>query len=380
MRSTTSPKSNFQFIVRMSQLMLLVTLAVGQGGQVQESRADKQESNKAAEQIHIPNRAPTPLFKGAQGKQKTEIQFDPATRMVTMKLLVQDPNSYFIPNIRRENFVVYENRVHQQIAAVEIEHASVSLGLLMEFGGRTPGLNRLLGQEVSNAGRQLLQLLDQQDKLAVWKYGDKVEKIADFSQPRDRLESLFYGLGTPEFSESNLYDALILTLDQMSAVPGRKAIILISSGSDSFSKASYQDALKAAGESDCPIYVISIARTLRDLAELHGPTGSAGRVDWEKAEKQLQEIARASGGRAYSPETTVDLSAIYDDVMENLKVRYVITYHSSIEDMNSPRTVRVELVNPTTGKPLQIVDSNGRTVRASVLVQSTYLPNPAFGR
>jgi VWFA-related protein len=300
--------------------------------------------------------------------------------MVTMKLLVQDPNSYFIPNIRRENFVVYENGVRQQIAAVDIEHAPVSLGLLMEFGGRTPGLNRLLGQEVSNAGHQLLEVLDRQDKLAIWKYGDKVEQLADFSQPRDSLPSLFYGLGTPEFSETNLYDALIFTLDQMRGVPGRKAIVLISSGLDSFSKASYQDGLKAAGESDCPIYVISIARTLRDLSELHGPTSPAGRVDWEKAEKQLQEIARASGGRAYSPETTVDLSAIYDDVMENLKIRYLITYRSSTEDMNLPRTIHVELVNPTTGKPLQIVDSNGRTVRASVVVQSTYLPNGGSGK
>jgi hypothetical protein len=118
----------------------------------------------------------------------------------------------------------------------------------------------------------------------------KSKKLADFSQPRDSLQSLFYGLGTPEFSETNLYDALIYTLDQMRGVHGRKAISLISSGLDSFSKASYQDGLKAAGESDCPIYLISIARTLRDLSELHGLTSPAGRVDWEKAEKQLRKL------------------------------------------------------------------------------------------
>src|SRR6202790_388669 len=82
--------------------------------------------------IQIPNRSATSLFQGQQGKQKTEIHFDPATGMVTLKLLVQDPSGFFIPNIRRENFVVYENGVRQQIAAVEIEHASVSLGLLIE--------------------------------------------------------------------------------------------------------------------------------------------------------------------------------------------------------------------------------------------------------
>src|ERR1700693_5879448 len=97
---------------------------------------------KKAGQIRIPTQAANPLFAGKQGKQKTEISFDPATRMVTLKFLVQDPNGYFIPNIRRDNFVVYENDVRQQIATVEVEHAPVSLGLLMECGGRHPSLNK----------------------------------------------------------------------------------------------------------------------------------------------------------------------------------------------------------------------------------------------
>jgi hypothetical protein len=48
-----------------------------------------------------------------------------------------------------------------------------------------------------------------------------------------------------------------------------------------------------------------------------------------KAQNPLQEIARASGGRAYAPENMIDLSATYDDKVEDLKVRYVITYRSS---------------------------------------------------
>ena len=105
-----------------------------------------------------------------------------------------------------------------------------------------------------------------------------------------------------------------------------------------------------------------------------------GRIDWEKADKELQNMAMASGGRAYSLQNTIDLSAVYDDVMENLKTRYVITYRSSTKDMASSRTVRVELVNPRTGAPLQIVDASGRPVHASVIVQSSYLPNAASSK
>jgi hypothetical protein len=99
------------------------------------------------------------------------------------------------------------------------------------------------------------------------------------------------------------------------------------------------------------------------------------RIDWSKAQNQLQEIARASGGRAYAPENMIDLSATYDDRMENLKVRYVITDRSSSDgDLSIPRTVRVELVNPSNGEPLEIVDLNGKTIRARVVVQERNTP------
>jgi len=100
-------------------------------------------------------------------------------------------------------------------------------------------------------------------------------------------------------------------------------------------------------------------------------------VDWDKLEHQLQEIARISGGRAYTPSNTIQLSPVYDDVMENLKVRYVITYKSNNVDASAPRTVRVELVDTQTGGPLVIRDANGRIVRASVILQENYVPNPA---
>ena len=154
-------KYHCRFVVLLLQVLLLI--AQSQGWQSRGS-TDRQNSSQSAEQIHVPNRAPNPLFKSQQGRQKTEIQFDPETGMVTMKLLVQDPNGYFIPNIRRDNFVVYENGARQQIEEVEIEHPPVSVGLLLEFGGRAPGFNRLLGEQVSSTGRQLLDELGHQEQ------------------------------------------------------------------------------------------------------------------------------------------------------------------------------------------------------------------------
>jgi hypothetical protein len=159
----------------------------------------------------------------------------------------------------------------------------------------------------------------------------------------------------------------------MRPVTGRKATIVISSGIDTFSKASHETAVEAARRSDAPIYAISLAQILRDAAHLHGEAHPG--VDWKAAENRLHEIAQASGGRLYSPASSIDLSPIYDDLMENLKVRYVITYTSPKHgDAVAARTVRVELVDPKTGKPLQIVDANGRPVRVSAIAEVSYSP------
>jgi len=88
----------------------------------------------------------------------------------------RDPNGYFIPNIRRESFVVYENNARQQNATVEIEHAPVTLAVLMEYGGRYQALNKALGDEVPRAAHQLLDEIGRQDRIAVWRYGDRVER------------------------------------------------------------------------------------------------------------------------------------------------------------------------------------------------------------
>jgi VWFA-related protein len=347
------------------------------------SQADNSQNigRASSGEIQVPARPSSPLFKGTQGKQNTEIHFDPATQMVTIKLLVQDPNGYFIPNVRRENFAVYENGVRQQNPTVEVEHAPVSMGLLVEFGGRSPLMNRDLGEEMTSEGDELLDVAGRDDSLAVWKYNDAVQKLSDFSKDKQKLKTVFLGLGTPEISETNLYDAVIFTLREMRPVTGRKAILLISSGNDTFSKARYEDALQAATESDTPIYALSLGQRLRRAAELHSHAGPLAQIDWTKAEKTLEEISKASGGRTYVPQDTLDVSPIYDDLLEHLKVRYVITYTSSSNaDLNTPRKIRVELIDPKTGGPLRIVDANGKSVRANVVVQDSYTPAAASAR
>ena len=236
-------------------------------------------------------------------------------------------------------------------------------------------MNRQMGDEVARAAQQLLDELGPEDKVTFWKYSDQVQKLADASQSRDAVKTELITMGTPAVSETNLYDAILATVAEMRPVRGRKAIVLITSGIDTFSRAHYEDARKAAEESDSPIYVLSLTQVLRRI--LQRQDGPLVTIGWNQVEHQLQETARVSGGRAYTPLDTSQLSPVYGDVMENLKVRYLITYKSNNVDANAPRTVRVELVDTQTGGPLVIRDANGRIVRATAILQEHYVPSPA---
>ena len=362
-------------------LPVLFSVLINSAGilDAQEPSGANQQSGQEAP-VSVPNRAASPLYKGEQGTQKSEIEFAPLSRTVTVKFQVEDPNGYFLPNIRPDNFAVYEDGVQQKNLTVDVEHAPVTVALLLEFGGRYHELNQTTGREVTQVCRQFLDRLHSDDKVAIFAYNGKLETLADFNQPRDADNSALDQLGTPPESELNFYDALIETSNRMRNVSGRKALIVVSSGLDTFSKASYQQVLGAVRESATTIYTIGLIRLIQLDLSFYGTAAPFARIDWNSAENQLEALAKGSGGRAYVPGADGEIAAIYDDLMENLRVRYVITYVSSNPaTVGPPREIRVELIDPKTGGPLKIHDATGKVVAARVYVQATYTPKNAIG-
>ena len=351
--------------------LLSSPLALPQGGPASPSA-----------QIHVPDRPGKPLFAGEQGRQRTEIHYDPQTGLVRLSLVVQDSNGYFIPDISRANVAVYENGVRQRNATVEIEHAAVCVGVLVEYGGHYHALNEALAATISMAVGQFADEIESEDEVATWKYGDRIEEISGFSRGKDSLQQAAASLrSAPPFSELNFYDALIAALPQVQEQRGRRALLLLSSGIDTFSKAGYAEALAAAGRSDVPIYALNVGPVLRSDPSLYGHSAPYTRLDWKGAEQKLGHIVQASGGRLYSPESSLDFAAVYDDLMENLRVRYVIIYKSATPPSeHGPRTVRVELVDSGTGGPLRIVDAAAKPVHPRALVEGKYDPATADSR
>jgi VWFA-related protein len=278
---------------------------------------------------------------------------------------VQDPQGNLVPNLRPENFAVYENGVRQRDVTVDVAHAPITLALLLEGGGRYQAVNKILETEIPYLVRPLADALLPEDKVGTFAYTETLRTLADFPQAHKNLESAVSGVPAPGFSEANLFDALVALLDRMRAADGRKAVLLVSTGIDTFSHARFEDVVAAAQRSATPVYVVGLPGLVQRT--IVGSTGPITKINWTRAKEQLKTLARGSGGRAYMRDTELDVPAVYDDMMEHLRVRYVLTYTSSHPD-GGAQAVRVELVDPKTGGPLRVTNASGTAIAPKVTV------------
>jgi Ca-activated chloride channel homolog len=325
------------------------------------------------QQNPVARRPAKSMFQSEPGKPDAlELAFDPQTQLVTVTLSVEDPQGYFIPNLRPENFVVSEDGVPQRNATVDVDHAAVSMQMLLEGGGRYQALNQLLSTELPSVAQPLLKALIPEDRVAVSSYANTVKLLADVNEPRSKLDAVLSHVEISGFSEANLYDALIETLKRPHDMPGRRALLVISTGLDSFSHATFNDVVSKARQADTPVYCIGLGGLVQ--LTIVSSTGPLSKIAWARASTQLETLASVSNGRTYLRDTVLGIPAIYDDLMEHLRVRYVIKYTSGAHGGGSMRRVRVALVDPRTGGPLKISDGEGGAIAARVSAAGSYTP------
>jgi VWFA-related protein len=324
------------------------------------------------QQIRAASRPAASIFQSEPGALRPlQVSFDPRTRAVTITLSVEDPKGYFIPNLRRENFAVYEDGVEQKSAAVEIEHAPLALSVLLEGGSRYQQLNGFLNTEIPFAASKFSEALLPGDKVAVFSYATGVKTLAEVDAPPERLESIFRQFRASGFAESNLYDAVIDVLNRTDHAAGQRALLLISTGLDSFSQATLDDVIARATRAGTPMYCIGLADMVQRTILSIGPVSQ---LDWNRANKALTRLAQTTDGRAYLRGIDLDSTGIYDDLMERLRVRYVITYTPSLLGTSGlPKKVRVALVDAETRGPLRIVDASGKRIQVRVSTEATYI-------
>ena len=199
------------------------------------------------------------------------------------------------------------------------------------------------------------------------------EILADFTTDKRKINEAMQRLRIAGFSESNMYDALVDTADRMSSIEGRKAIVLISSGIDTFSKLTFDKTRKALQNANVPIYAIGLMQALREWYDSRGAMGAMQRMDFLQADNQMRTFAKETGGQSYFPRFYGEFPGIFAAVGDSLRHQYTLTYSPTNSARDGKfRKIKIELVNPATNEPLRVVDEKGKPIKYSIIAKAGY--------
>jgi VWFA-related protein len=298
-------------------------------------------------------------------------QFKSDVDVVTLDVAVVDNKGHFIPGIPAGKFRVLEDNVPQQIRKVEMGEAPMTIAMVVEFSNRFQRLYSWAWFQTLQLSWGFASSLKPEDYIAVVAYDMRSEILCDFTTDRAKVQEGLDRLKIPAFSEANMFDAITDTADRMSAIEGRKAILLIASGIDTFSRLTYDQTRKKLQEAGVPIYSIGLMQLQREMSDMYmsGPQ----RMEFLQADNELRTFAKETGGAAYFPKFEAEYGQVFQALHQSLRNQYVLTYNpSNTKHDGQFRKLKVELVNPATNEPLPVKDEKGKPVKYTIVAKSGY--------
>lgn len=307
-------------------------------------------------------------FKNPAGMPDFSVRVDVPS--VNVDVIVTTKNGIFVPGLRKENFRILEDGVPQQVTTFNQTEAPITVVLLTEFAAN----NYALLNDMLTASYTFAQTLKPNDYVAVISYDMKPQIQLDFTQDKQQLYAALGHMRVPGFSETNLFDALYDTLDRIDRIEGRKYVVLVASGIDTFSKHTLDDAYKKVKNTpNVTIYAVSTGGALRTYYENNNAMGAVTSIGFLQADNQMSHFASMTGGMYFKPRFPAEFRDVFNAIGNTIRNEYLLSYHPSNTALDGKyRKIKIELVNPVTGGPLIMRDEKGKDVKYLIIARDGY--------
>jgi VWFA-related protein len=296
--------------------------------------------------------------------------------LVNVDVMVTSKDGQFIPGLGKDNFRVSEDGVPQQVSKFTVTQAPITAVLLVEFASTT---YRFL-IDALNASYSFANTLKKDDWVAVTYYDMQPHILTDFTQDKRAVFGALNQMRIPGFSETNEFDALYDTLDRLDRVEGKKYVILVSSGIDTFSRLTYDKILKKVKDTkDVTIFPMSIGGFMRAVCEPHCggmshgiASRGIGSIDYLQADNEMKTFAAMTGGRAYFPRFQAEFGEDFQAIGDDIRHQYTLAYSPTNTKLDGTyRKLKVQVVAPD-GGPLKVKDQKGKEVKIDVVARDGY--------
>ncbi|HEY0404232.1 MAG TPA: VWA domain-containing protein [Pyrinomonadaceae bacterium] len=317
------------------------------------------------------------------------------TSLVTVPVSVMDRSGRYIPNLRQQDFKIFEDGMEQQVAYFAAIEKPFTVALVIDTSEST----RFRMEEIQDAAIAFVDQLRPDDRVLVVSFGDDINVLAEATSDRYTLRNAIRRARNG--GSTRLYDAVDFVVNQrLNRIDGRKAVVLFTDGVDTTSKrATYQSNIRDVEELDALIYPVQydtyndmnggsgsgtswpspspqprrrrssstigiLGDILDDVLSGGGRNGGGGgpviigggggntgpgtgRGDYQRADAYLHDLADKTGARLYRADSLRDLTQSFAYIAEELRRQYSLGYYpKTTAQAGQRRQIKVRVLRP----------------------------------
>jgi VWFA-related protein len=364
--------SVLMFLLVIGPLVSSRPVGAQSGRQTDKKKVEKKtDVQKGADNANPQEPAPP---TGQEGKDEPRIKL--STQVVNVDVTVIDKKTHrLITNLGKQNFAIYEDGIKQEITNIAPGDGPATVVLLLDNGFQnhfwvnywTPSTAQEIFQ---SAGAFIQSFVKPHDYVSLVTFSMKPKVIQDFTNDRQLLYQALMSAYRDllNFRESNIFDALsfvllggkAIQLYEENAGPseyigveeieGHTAVILITTGIDTFSRITYDKALKIVSQAGVPIFTIGVGNLFfkKYGDRMSGPD----RLTFLQAQNELKTFASRTGGDYFEMTFEGEIPSIMKTIEAELRTQYSLGYvPTNTRREGKERKIKLEVDMDGDGKP-----------------------------
>jgi Ca-activated chloride channel homolog len=333
----------------------------------QPPSSDQKKNKRPPEQTEEEKQKQEPLPPELVGKPQEAEKVSVTTNLVNVDAVVYNKKTgQPTMNLKKDSFAIFVDGVKKEITNFATPEAPITLTLVVEYSKTAErlgyygsnGMERGQNEVIRPTAMFLSQFITPQDYVSVIAYDMRPTPLTDFTNNPQRIQQVIRLLlnNSPAFSESNLFDALKLTLiggradsvvledskeakseyAGMVAVPGgrRRAVLLVASGLDTFSKINMDQARKIVQNAGIPIYIVGTGQMfVKKFGDNMDPGRGSNiggipidRMTFLQADNTMKTFAKESGGAFYPVTFEGELPNVLGSINAMLRSQYSLGF------------------------------------------------------
>src|SRR5690242_14396674 len=330
--------------IRITAFLAVVLLVAASAARTQQSSSDPAKPQTSS---------PAQSTASQEVPQPSGQTFEREVNLVDVLFTVLNRRNKLVPDLEQGDFKVFDEGKAQEIRYFSKQtDLPLRIGMLLDTSNSIR--DRIKFEQDASINFLFSVLRRNKDEAFVMTFDDEPQIIQSFTGDagalRDQITKTRAGGGTAIYDA--IYDACVKELSHPPRPPGdqpdvvRRVMILISDGEDNLSDHTRTEAIEMAQRTSVVIYTISTSTEWIQLSQTDPLKAADRKMHLTDGDKILADLAEETGGRAFFPYHVDDLDQSFQDIGDELRNQYSITYNPTNFVPNGKyHTIKVEVLN-----------------------------------